>query len=94
MAAEHQVLTFALAIYVGFTLTGFFNSLARDIVLPLLAPLSSTDTGIAKLYVQVGSIKINIGDVIVNTINLLVVFAVVSFVLPYIREYVPSPARR
>ena len=94
MAAESQVLTFALAIYVGFTLSAFFNSLARDIVLPLMSPLASTESGIAKLYIQFGSAKINIGDVIVNTINLLVVFAVVSFVLPYIREYVPSAGRR
>jgi large-conductance mechanosensitive channel len=94
MAAESQVLTFALAIYVGLTLTSFFNSLSRDIVLPLLSPLASTEAGIAKLYIQFGNSKINIGDVIVNTINLVVLFAVISFVLPYIREYIPTAGRR
>lgn len=94
MAAESQVLTFALAIYVGLTLTAFFTSLSRDIVLPLLSPLASTEAGIAKLYIQFGNSKINIGDVIVNTINLIVLFAVISFVLPYIRDYIPTAGRR
>ena len=38
--------------------------------------------------------KLNIGDVIVQTLNLVVVFMVVSFLLPYLKEYVPVAGRR
>lgn len=94
MTAQNQVFTFALAIYVGFTLMSFFNALTRDLVLPLISPLASSANGIATLNIQFGSIKLNIGDVIVQTLNLLLVFAVVSYALPYIREYVPVAGRR
>lgn len=94
MGAESQILPLALAVYVGFALMNFFSAVARDLVLPVLSPLVSTDSGVAKWYVQVGSVKLNIGDVIVQTLNLLVVFFVISFTLPYIREYIPVAGRR
>jgi large-conductance mechanosensitive channel len=90
----NQVLTFALAIYVGTTLTNFFNALIRDLVLPALSPLASAEAGVGKLVVNVGGIKLNVGDVIVHAVNLVVVFAVVSYALPYLKEYVPVAGRR
>jgi large-conductance mechanosensitive channel len=94
MAAENQVLTFALAIYLGTTISAFFTAVTRDLFLPLLSPISSVEGGIAKYNIQIGSIKLNIGDVVVQTMNMLIVFAVVSITLPYIREYVPVAGRR
>jgi len=91
---ENQVIVFALAIHVGSLLSSFFNALTRDLILPLLSPLATSESGISKLVVQVGGIKFNIGDVIVQTLNLLVAFAVVYFTLPYIKEYIPVAGRR
>jgi large-conductance mechanosensitive channel len=89
MSGQNQVLTFALAFYVGTTLAQFFNALIRDLVLPLLSPLASAEAGVSKLVVTMGGIKLNVGDVIVQFVNLLVVFAVVSYALPYLKTYVP-----
>jgi large-conductance mechanosensitive channel len=94
MSNHNQVLTFALAIYVGTTLMQFFNALIRDIVLPLLSPLASAEAGIGKLVVNVWGIKLNVGDVIVQFINLVIVFAVVSYALPYLKTYVPVAGQR
>ena len=94
MSNHNQVLTFALAIYVGSTLMQFFNALIRDIVLPLLSPLASAEAGIGKLVVNVWGIKLNVGDVIVQFINLVIVFAVVSYALPYLKTYVPVAGQR
>ena len=94
MAVENQVLTFALAIHAGLVLTNFFQALMRDIVLPLLSPLATVEGGLSKLVIQVGTIKINIGDALVQTLNLVVAFTVVSLVMPYIKEYVPIAGRR
>jgi uncharacterized membrane protein len=63
-------------------------------VLPLLSPLASVQEGIAKLEINIGGIKLNIGDVLVSIINVIVVFTIVSFTVPYIREYVPVAGRR
>jgi large-conductance mechanosensitive channel len=94
MAVENQVVTFALAVHAGLVLKSFFDALMRDIVLPLLSPLATVEGGVSKLVIQVGTIKINIGDAIVQTLNLVLAFAVVSLVMPYIKEYVPIAGRR
>jgi large-conductance mechanosensitive channel len=91
---QNQVLIFAVAIYIGTTLKNFFDAFMRDLVLPLLSPVATTEAGISKLVVQIGGIKLNVGDLIVQTLNLVVVFMVVSFLLPYLKEYVPVAGRR
>jgi len=91
---DNQVFTFAVAIYIGMSLTKFFNALMRDLVLPLLSPLASTEGEVSKLVFQFGGIKLNIGDLLVQFMNLIVVFVVVSYALPYLKEYVPVAGRR
>ena len=93
-AVENQVIVFALAIHVGILLSNFFNALTRDLVLPLLAPVATEEAGVSKLVVQAGSMKFNIGDVIVQTLNLFIALGVVYVTLPYIKEYVPIAGRR
>ena len=93
-SVENQVLIFALAIHAGMILTKFFDAILRDLVLPLLSPLASADGGVSKLVIQVGTIKLNIGDVIVQTMNMFVAFGVVYITLPYVKEYIPIAGRR
>ena len=94
MGVENQVLIFALAIYVGSLLTKFFDALTRDIVLPMISPMAPSENGVSKWIIQFGTIKLNIGDFIVQTINVLLSFAIVYVTLPYIKEYVPVAGRR
>jgi len=90
---ENQILVSVAAIHLALFFTGFFNALTRDIVLPLLS-VSSVEDGVAKLVVQVGTVKINIGDFMVQTINLSIAIAVVYFTLPHFKEYVAIAGRR
>jgi hypothetical protein len=66
----------------------------RDLVLPLLSPVASAEAGVSKLVVTFGTIKLNVGDLIVQFLNLVVAFTVVSFLLPYLKDYVPVAGRR
>lgn len=91
---ENQVLIFALAFHLGTILSSFFNAITRDLVLPLLSPLASVEDGISKLVIQIGTMKFNVGDAIVQTMNLLIACAVVYFTLPYVKEYIPIAGRR
>jgi len=94
MAADNQVLIAALGVYVGLLLHTFFTALMRDLVLPALSPVAGVENGVSKLVVQLGGVKLNIGDVIVQTINVFIALAVVSYVVPYLKEYVPVAGRR
>lgn len=91
---DNQVLTFAVGIFVGMTLVNFFEAVMRDLVLPVLSPLASAEAGVSKLVVQLGSIKLNVGDVIVQFLNVIIAFTVISFLLPYLKDYVPVAGRR
>lgn len=90
-----DLVTYAVAIYLGFALAGFFHSITHDLVTPLIAGVfPNTEKSLDKIVINVGSIKLNVGEVISNTFDLLIAFFVVSFTLPYIRAYAPVGGRK
>ena len=90
MTANGTILTFAVAIYVGSALKDFFGSLTKDLVAPFIAAAFPTaQQTLDKIVIQAGPVKLNIGDVIGAVLNLAIALMVVSFTLPYIKEYSP-----
>ena len=90
MSADSTVITFAVAIYLGFALSQFFGSITRDLVTPFVAVLfPGVQQAVGHYVINIGPIKLSIGDAIGATFNLLIAFAVVSMTLPYIRAYAP-----
>jgi hypothetical protein len=49
---------------------------------------------IDKVVIQIGSVKLNVGDAIAATLNLFIAFLVVNTALPYIKTYAPIGGRR
>ena len=95
MSANETVMTFAVAIYLGFALSQFFGSITRDLVTPFVAALfPGVQQAVGQYVLSIGPIKLSIGDAIGATFNLLIAFAVVSLTLPYIRAYVPVGGRK
>lgn len=95
MNSETTILTFAVAIYIGGALKDFFQAITKDLVTPILAGLfPGVQASLDKVVINVGGIKLNIGDAISATLNLLIAFLVVSLVLPYVRSYAPVGGRR
>jgi large-conductance mechanosensitive channel len=89
------VLTIAVGLYIGLTLSQFFTSIIRDLVTPFLVALfPGVQSTVDKFVVQLGPVKLSIGDAIAATINLLVAWIVVSMTLPYIKSYAPIGGRR
>jgi len=90
MSSQSTILTFAVAIFVGGALKDFFNAVNRDLVAPVIAAfVPGAQQSLEKITVQVGPIKLNIGDAISATLTLAIALFVVSWTLPYIREYSP-----
>jgi large-conductance mechanosensitive channel len=95
MDGSTSVVTIAVALYIGMAMGQFFTSITRDLVTPLLSSLfPGVGQTADKLTVQVGSAKLNVGDAIAATMNLLIAYFVVSVTLPYIRTYAPIGGRR
>jgi large-conductance mechanosensitive channel len=95
MDGSTSVLTVAVGLYVGMSLSQFFTSITRDLVTPVLAGVfPGVQSSVDKVVIQIGTIKLNIGDAISATLNLLIAWLVVSATLPYIRTYAPIGGRR
>lgn len=95
MDGSTSILTIAVAIYIGGALYKFFDSITRDLITPVIAGVfpGATQT-IDKIVVQVGPVKLNIGDAIGATLNLLIAYLVVSMTLPFVKSYAPIGGRR
>jgi large-conductance mechanosensitive channel len=94
MNSNTGITTIAVGFYLGSTLSQFFTALTRDLVAPIIAAIfPGVQTSVDKIVVQVGSVKLNIGDAIGSVINLLIAYFVVSMTLPYIRSYSPIGGR-
>ena len=95
MDGSTSVLTIAVGLYVGMSLSQFFTAITRDLVTPVLGGLfPGASASMDKVVIQVGTIKLNVGDAIAATMNLLIAWFVVSTTLPYIRTYAPIGGRR
>ncbi len=89
------VTTFAVAIYIGMVLHKFFDSITKDLVTPVIAAaIPGAQQTLEKITIQLGPVKLAIGDVIAATLQLLIAYFVVSMTLPFIKEYAPLGGRR
>lgn len=88
------VTTFAVAIYIGMVLHKFFDSVTKDLVTPIIAAaIPGAQQTLEKITVQLGPVKLAIGDVIAATLQVLIAYFVVSMTLPFIKEYSPIGGR-
>lgn len=88
------ITNFAVAFYLGAALKDFFGSIARDLIAPFVAAIFPTaQQSVEKITVQLGPVKLNIGDAIGATVNLAIAMMVLYLTLPYVREYAPVGGR-
>jgi len=93
--SDMTVMTFAVAIYIGTALSQFFSAITRDLITPVIAGLlPGAEKSLDKIVINLGPVKLNVGDAIGATLNLLIAFFVVSMTLPYIKAYTPVGGRR
>ena len=85
----------AVAIYIGMVLHKFFDSITKDLVTPIIAAaIPGAQQTLEKITIQIGPVKLAIGDVIAATLQVLIAYFVVSMTLPFIKEYAPLGGRR
>jgi large-conductance mechanosensitive channel len=90
MDSRRLLLTIAIAIVIGGALKDFFSSITHGLVAPLIAAaFPSVQSTVTGLVIQVGPVKLQVGEVIGATATLLIALLVVSLALPYIKAYAP-----
>ena len=84
------IMTFAVAIFLGSAVSQFFGAVSRDLVSPIIAGIfPGAQAGIEKWVVQLGPVKLAVGDALSATVNLAIALLVVYLTLPYVRAYSP-----
>lgn len=90
MSNQSLLLTFAVAIFIGGALKDFFQAIITGLVVPFFVLFSSdTQNSVGELTVQVGPVKLKVGEVISATATLVIALVVTAAVLPYLRAYSP-----
>lgn len=90
-----DLVTIAVAFYLGSALSQFFTALTRDLITPVIAGVfPGVQQSVDKVVVQLGPVKLNIGDAIGAVMNLTIAYLVVAMTLPYVRSYAPMGGRR
>ena len=69
---EYKVVTLAVAFIMGEASSGLINSLVKDVILPLAAPLMSAESWREAAF-SVGPIRIAYGTVLADVINFIIV---------------------
>ena len=90
MDSRRLLLTIAIAIVIGGSLKDFFTAITHGLVAPLIgAAFPSIQSTVTGMVIQVGPVKLQVGEVIGATATLLIALFVVSVTLPYIKAYAP-----
>ena len=90
MNSSSLLLTFAVAIFVGGALKDFFQAIIADLVAPFLVVLMpDAQHTVGGLTIDVGPVKLKVGDAIGATATLVIALFVVGVTMPYLRAYSP-----
>lgn len=92
---DGSTMALAVAFYLGFALSNFFGAVTRDIITPIMTGLlPGVEQTLDKIVVNIGPVKLNIGDAIGSLLNLAIAFFVIWVTLPLVRAYSPVGGRR
>lgn len=88
--ANGTITTFAIAIYIGMAMSEFFKTVTKELITPIVSLfIPGVRESVNKTVLEIGPLKLNIGELISATLNLSAAYFVVVLTLPYIREYAP-----
>jgi large-conductance mechanosensitive channel len=92
--AQSLLLTFAVAIFVGNALKDFFNAFITNLVMPFLVVLFPSGSGVGDFVLEIGPIKLKVGDALAAGGTLVVALFVAAMAMPYLKEYSPVQGGR
>jgi large-conductance mechanosensitive channel len=85
MLDTKDIIILTAAVYLGGVVGRFFTALTDGIIAPLLAPLGGKD--LAESVVSVGGVTLKTGELIASTIQLMISFALVVYMIGILRTY-------
>lgn len=85
MLDTKDIIILTAAFYLGSVVSRFFASVTDGIIAPLLSPLGAK--GVTDSVVVIGGVTLKTGELIASTIQLVISFAVVVYMIGILRTY-------
>ena len=85
MLDTKDIIILTSAFYLGSVVSRFFAAVTDGIIAPLLAPLGAK--GLTESVVVVGGVTLKTGELLVATIQLMISFAIVIYMIGVLRTY-------
>jgi len=88
MLTNSDLIILTAAVYLGGVLSAFFDALSKDLILPVLAPVTAAGKGVSEFEVSLGSIKLKVGDLLAQSVSLVISVFLVVTVVGLLKTYV------
>jgi len=85
MLDTKDIIILTAAFYLGSVVSRFFAALTDGVISPLLAPLGGK--GIQESVMVIGGVTLKTGELLAATIQLMISFAIVVYMIGILRTY-------
>ena len=86
MLSNSDIVILTASFYLAGVFTQFFTAFSKDIVLPIIAPITAAQKDVASFSVRIGNVEIKIGEFLSELVNLLIALVVVIFVVGLLKS--------
>lgn len=88
MLTNADLVLLTAAFYLGGALSKFFESLSKDIVVPILAPVTAAGKGLTEFTIRLGTIELKVGEFLGEFVSLVISLFLVVTTVGVLKSYV------
>jgi large-conductance mechanosensitive channel len=86
LSVERDLIVLTAAVYLGAVFSTFFKALTTDLIMPLLSAIFPVNEA-GKITIVLGTTTLDIGAVLVESINAIIALFLVFGVVSFLRSY-------
>ena len=86
LSVERDLIILTVAVYLGAVFSTFFRALTQDLIMPLLSAVFPVNEA-GKVTIVIGTTTLDVGAVLVESINALIALFLVFGVVSFLRTY-------
>ena len=86
MLSNSDIVILTASFYLAGVFTRFFTSFSKDIVLPIIAPITAAQKDVASFTIRIGNVELKIGEFLSEFVNLLIALVLTIFVVGLLKS--------
>ena len=86
MLSNSDIVILTASFYLAGVFTQFFTSFSKDIILPIIAPITAAQKDVASFTIRIGNVELKIGEFLSEFVNLLIALVLTIFVVGLLKS--------